>query len=500
MNFLNEYTILGELGKGGFAKVFKVRHNELGYLRAIRVLNEPITDEHSNTYQKFLRECRVLLRLGNGNHSNIVHIYQPRLLENHALVEMDFVDGKDLSRYLKDNDNYLPISEVLRMVNEISSALSYCHEGIYSFCIDPDEDLLEPDPYDGTKWQIDEKTKQRLIDKYKVIHNDIHSGNIMRREDGSFVLLDFGLAIEGGEIVKSSSRHDNGAPEYMPPEKWDNDSILSEQSDIYSFGIVMYEYLAGRVPFVCEGNSFNARKKFYDTIKNNTTLPSIADLRGTYYESKYSGKTYKKDYPDWLEEAILKCLEINPEKRFRNGRELHDFIVKHFAEDAENSLTIKDEKIESLKKENDKLKKRQNTARNNKAYLPLAILSCILVLGIGLCVVKYVNDTNGMKSVISKLKEQLTTSANSTSSNEDELRDQISTLQATIKTKDQKITDNTEQINALKQQLEAQTENGSKVSELETKLETADNKINSLNRELRLIMKERDVLREQLNN
>ena len=95
-NFLKEYTLLGELGSGGFAKVYKVRHNELGYIRAIRVLNEPVADENSRAYQKFLRECRVLLRLGNGNHKNIVHIYQPRLLENHALVEMDYIDGMDL--------------------------------------------------------------------------------------------------------------------------------------------------------------------------------------------------------------------------------------------------------------------------------------------------------------------------------------------------------------------------------------------------------------------
>lgn len=74
MSFLKEYTLLGELGTGGFAKVYKVRHNTLGYIRAIRVLNEPVTDENSRTYQKFLRECIVLLRLGNGSQPNIVHM------------------------------------------------------------------------------------------------------------------------------------------------------------------------------------------------------------------------------------------------------------------------------------------------------------------------------------------------------------------------------------------------------------------------------------------
>ena len=353
MSFLKEYTLLGELGKGGFAKVYKVRHNELGYIRAIRVLNEPITDERSRTYQKFLHECKVLLRLGNGSHRNIVHIYQPRLLDNHALVEMDYVDGQDITHYLKDNGNYLPIEEVMRMVEELSNALAYCHEDIYQFCMDPDEDDLQNDPIDGSKWLIDEATKKKLIEKYKVIHNDIHSGNIMRRRDGSFVLLDFGLAIEGDEVVKSSSRHENGAPEYMPPEKWDNDTILTEQSDIYSFGVVMYEYLAGRVPFVCEGNSFNARKKLYEKIKNSTSLPSIVDLRKSFFEEKRKGESYKKDFPDWLETAILKCLEKDPDKRFRNGKELHDYITKHLQDEAitKESFQSLSEEIVSLKNE-----------------------------------------------------------------------------------------------------------------------------------------------------
>lgn len=372
MSFLKEYTLLGELGKGGFAKVYKVRHNELGYIRAIRVLNEPITDERSKTYQKFLHECKVLLRLGNGSHRNIVHIYQPRLLDNHALVEMDYVDGQDITHYLKENDNFLPIEEVLRMVEEISNALAYCHEDIYQFCMDPDEDDLQNDPIDGSKWLIDEATKKKLIEKYKVIHNDIHSGNIMRRRDGSFVLLDFGLAIEGDEVVKSSSRHENGAPEYMPPEKWDNDTILTEQSDIYSFGVVMYEYLAGRVPFVCEGNSFNARTKLYDKIKNSISLPPILDLRKSFFEEKHKGEAYKKDYPDWLETAIMKCLEKDPNRRFRNGKELNTFIKTHLQDEAitkesvqalsDEIVSLKEEKQQALMQISDLTKKNKDLA------------------------------------------------------------------------------------------------------------------------------------------
>ena len=167
--FLEEYTLLDELGQGGYATVYKVRHNNLGYIRAIRVLNAIIAHgETDKIYQKFLAECRLLLRLGNGNHPNIVHIYQPLLKAQRAIVEMDFVDGKDLYHYLEDNHSFVEIKDVLRLLSDIGSALAYCHEDIYKFCMDKEEDELQDDPDDGRKVLLDNKTKQRLINKYRV--------------------------------------------------------------------------------------------------------------------------------------------------------------------------------------------------------------------------------------------------------------------------------------------------------------------------------------------
>ena len=360
MPFLEEYTMLDELGRGGFATVYKVRHNELGYIRAVRVLNETVVDKSSKTYQKFLKECRVLLRLGNGNHPNIVHIYQPRLLASKAMVEMDYVDGMDIEHYLERESNFVSKEEVIRMATQMGSALAYCHEDIYRFCMDRNIDKLKDDPNDGSKVLIDDETKERLINKYKVIHNDIHSGNIMRREDGNFVLLDFGLAIDGEEVVRCSSRHTNGRPEFKSPEKWDDESILTEQSDIYSFGIVLYQYLAGRVPFPFNKRLSNRAEAEYLLGKahQDTKPPSIELLRKEYYEQKYEGREYIKDYPDWLEEMILKCLNKNPKERFKNGKELYDYILEH-AQD--NDVTDKSgiEKLRNvvtdLQNENDSL-------------------------------------------------------------------------------------------------------------------------------------------------
>lgn len=328
MAFLEEYTFLGKLGEGSFATVYKVRHNELGYIRAVRVLKDTIQDKSDKAYQNFLHECKILLVLGNGNHRGIVHIYKPDLLANKAFVEMDYVDGKDLLHYLADNKYFLPTDEVIRMLSEMSSALAYCHEDIYKFRMDRESDDLKEDPFDGSKLLIDDVTRSRLIEDLRVIHNDIHSRNIMRRENGDFVLLDFGLAIDGEEVFVGSSRRNVGALEYLSPEKWNGEKKPGTESDVYSFGVVMYEYLTGRVPFKMEGDSNSEQAKLYDKIRDHS-IPSIFEMRKKSYEVKYPGQKYEKDYPDWLEVAILKCLEFKPSERFSNGKELHKFVIEN---------------------------------------------------------------------------------------------------------------------------------------------------------------------------
>lgn len=462
MAFLEEYTLLDELGQGGYATVYKVRHNNLGYIRAIRVLNAIIAHgETDKTYQKFLEECRLLLRLGNGNHPNIVHIYQPLLKAQRAIVEMDFVDGKDLYHYLEEKHSFVEIKDVLRLLSDIGSALAYCHEDIYKFCMDKDEDNLQDDPEDGRKVLLDNKTKQRLINKYRVIHNDIHSGNIIRREDGSYVLLDFGLAIEGDSVIRSSRRK-NGAPEFKAPEKWENDSILTTQSDIYSFGVVLYEYLAGRVPFLFDKKNSNSVEAEYLLGKAHKEQQpaSIFDLRKAAFEHSHPGETYEKDYPEWLEMLIMKCLSKSTKDRFKNGKELYSFVLEHINHEANSQIEYLRQEIITLQnkiialenatpipsKEVDKLvtdlQEQLKDVLLSKNYLEQKI--------------KKIQSENASFKKQQKLYEEVNAESN-------ELRSKIKTLESRLKEAESELQDTTNRLSNLTKENKVLQEDNTKL-------------------------------------
>lgn len=346
--FLQEYEKIRMIGKGAFASVFKVRHAKLGYVRALKVCDSFIEDENDRAWQTFLSECKVLLRIGNGSHPNIVKIFQPRLIDNHAVVEMDCVEGDSLHSYIKQNQ-FIPIEEFYRFAKQIISALAYCHVDVYKFLMNPVDDKLEIDPNDGRKYIVSPEKEKELIKKYGVVHNDLHSGNIIRRDyDGQYILLDFGLAIQDSHCVKSSSRFD-GAIEYCSPEKLENGTI-STQSDVYALGILLYEMLTGRVPFPYSNEDGStpesARSRVYQQHLQETP-PSIFELRKQAFEATHPGETYTQDYPEPLEAMIMKCLAKKPEERFMNAKELYNAFEKCF----DSSNRTKETSSESIPNE-----------------------------------------------------------------------------------------------------------------------------------------------------
>lgn len=349
MIIYQDYEKLKFLGSGSFAKIYKVRHKELGYVRAIKVLDQEDTDDESGSkiYNTFLKECRLLLQICNGGHPNILKIYQPRKVEGRSLVEMDYIDGCTLNDYVKEKKGFIPYKEVMDFVRQIGGALAYCHSGCYKYMMSGEEaEQLK----DGTI-SVDD-----LKRKYAVAHNDLHSNNIMRRSlDGAYMLLDFGLAVQDGRAVKSSSRR-NGAVEYMAPEKWDGQQEGSEpvderKIDVYGFGILMYEMLAGEVPFrydpTCYHNNDLACLNAVHHMHKEVTPAAINPLRKKHFEEAFPERSYSKDYPSWLEDMIMKCLEKDPADRYKDVQEFYDELMSRL--DSEESLL--EQRIAELEKD-----------------------------------------------------------------------------------------------------------------------------------------------------
>ena len=355
----NEYEKLGGPYEGSFATIYKVRHLKYGYVRALKVLNGSIASESDKKYQTFIKECEILLRVGNGCHPNIVRIFQPRLINNQATVEMDFINGLDLEEYLAKT-KFMTIEEVYKFIRQIGGALAYCHRDAYLDQLDWDKDNLESDPNDGSQPLIDEEKRKQLIQDYRIIHNDLHSKNVMRRRyDGNFFLLDFGLAIQNGVAVKSSSRRE-GAPEYKSPEKWEGAEVEIPQNDIYSFGALLYEVLTGLPPFPLNKAEFNSNKREKAIVevmdRHLKEVPApIEPKRRSAFEAANPGKAWQRDYPEWLERMVMKCLAKKPEDRYADAKELIVDFIRHLAED--NSIygtQVDAEKLNALQTELEK--------------------------------------------------------------------------------------------------------------------------------------------------
>lgn len=317
--YLGEYYKLRSLGEGSFADVYLVRHHTLDYIRALKVSKDNIDDVADKKWQKFMKECRLLLKIGNGGHPNIIKIYQPRLIQQRAVVEMDYVEGETLQSYIEQHQ-FLPFKEVWKFIKDIIGAMAYCHVDVYRYLMDPKEDGLELNPLDGRKYKISKEKENELVEKYGVCHNDLHSKNIMRRDlDDSYILLDFGLAIQNRQAV-NSSKIDEGAVEYSAPEKF-NHLEPTIRSDIYSLGVLLFKVLTGVVPFPLKSNSVESISNVWEA-KRNQKPPQIFTLRKQAFERVHSDLNYTRDYPEAFDNIIAKCLAVDPEDRYKNAKEL----------------------------------------------------------------------------------------------------------------------------------------------------------------------------------
>jgi len=260
------------LARGGMAEVYLGSHLNLERPVAVKLLHSHI-EEEPLLLDRFHREAKVVAGL---RHSNIVQIFDFDTADGHPYIVMEYLRGPTLATYLRhlhQRKKRIPSDQVARLLNELAAALDYAHG-------------------------------------QDVIHRDIKPGNIILynktddfqldkplTKDVEVVITDFGLVRIMNTASQTASGTVSGTPAYMSPEQVRGDPT-DQRTDIYSLGIVLYEMLAGRVPFEADSTLTVLHMQIH------TTPPPIPGI------------------PARVQAVMDRALQKNPDDRYQSSREL----------------------------------------------------------------------------------------------------------------------------------------------------------------------------------
>jgi serine/threonine protein kinase/tetratricopeptide (TPR) repeat protein len=270
-----KYVVLGELGKGGMGEVYLAEDTSLDRKVALKFLPE-------DTYQdpaargRFLREAKAAAAL---DHPYICSIHEVGESENRLFFAMEYVEGRTLQDRISQGP--LPLKQTLQIATEVAEALQVAHDK-------------------------------------GMIHRDIKPANIMLMEKGHAKVMDFGLAKhvwmpeeEQAQATRSMTQTADGQTPgtlaYMSPEQLQGQP-LDERSDIFSFGIVLYEMLGGVHPFK-KGTGLTTT----NAILNENPRPLVEFIKGV---------------PDPLQQVLNRLLAKDPGQRYQSMKDAHADLKK----------------------------------------------------------------------------------------------------------------------------------------------------------------------------
>jgi len=201
------FRVIDKLAISEHSAVYLVEKESIGLKLVFKVLRQkPELSDDIGPFDRFLQEYELIAEM---DHPNIVKIHDLGVSDNYAHIEMEYLDGGELTHRIKAG---IDVSDAVRYTTEIASALTCIHA-------------------------------------VGILHRDLKPANIMLRKDGSIAMIDFGLA---KRMRLQNEKPDNGqifgTPHYMSPEQGHADEV-DERSDIYSLGIIFYEMLTGEKPY-----------------------------------------------------------------------------------------------------------------------------------------------------------------------------------------------------------------------------------------------------------
>jgi len=265
---IGRYTVRSRLGGGAFGDVYLAHDPDLDILVALKVPNA----KHfcsSSTMESFLDEARMAVRL---NHPGIVRVYNVSRELGTTVIALEYVDGQTLKEYTQSTC-LLP-DAIAKLISGVAEAVNYANEN-------------------------------------GLIHRDLKPDNILIRSDGRPVVTDFGLAIH--EDVQHLRKGElAGSPAYMAPEQVRRETHrLDGRTDQWSLGVILYEILTGRRPFIG-----GTRTELYEEIKRHDPKPP---------------RQIDPSVPSELERICLKCLSKRKSDRYPTGGDLAEDL-RHWRE------------------------------------------------------------------------------------------------------------------------------------------------------------------------
>src|SRR5487761_2061919 len=257
---LGRYEIISELGQGAMGVVYKALDPLIERVVAIKTINLGLALDEKDEYEgRFYQEAKAAGRL---SHPNIVTIYDVGKSGDVAYIAMEFLQGKELRDILNEVKS-LPVGQILDFVSQVASGIAYAHEN-------------------------------------GIVHRDVKPSNIMVGSDGHVKITDFGIARMESASVRTQTGMVLGSPKYMSPEQVTG-KLIDQRSDIFSLGVVLYEMLTGKAPFMGE----NVNAIMYQTLNSIPPPPS----------------SINQAVPDMLNFIVAKALAKGLEDRYQSAKD-----------------------------------------------------------------------------------------------------------------------------------------------------------------------------------